>query len=62
MVCDQRLVDMDDDELVAIIEQPDGSMLDTPVQVARNGGPPESVLMPKVPSPPLLPKRLRIAR
>jgi hypothetical protein len=35
---DQRLVDMDDDEIVAIIEQPDGSMLDTPVRVAQNGG------------------------
>jgi hypothetical protein len=34
----QRLVDMDEEELVAIIEQPDGSMLDTPVGVARNGG------------------------
>ena len=29
---------MDDDERVAIVEQPDGSMLDTPVRVARNGG------------------------
>ena len=29
---------MDDDEHVAIIEQPDGSMLETPVRVARNGG------------------------
>ncbi len=29
---------MDEEELVAIIEQPDGSMLDTPVRVARNGG------------------------
>ncbi len=37
-MCDQRLVDMDDEERVAIIEQPDGFMLDTPVQVARNGG------------------------
>ncbi len=38
MICDQRLVDMDDDERVAIVEQPDGSMLDTPVRVACNGG------------------------
>ncbi len=38
MICDQRLVDMHDDERVAIIEQPDGSMLDMPVRVARNGG------------------------
>ena len=38
MICDQRLVEMDDDERVAIVEQPDGSMLDTPVRVARNGG------------------------
>ncbi len=38
MICDQRLVDMDDDERVAIVEQPDGSMLDTPVRVTRNGG------------------------
>ncbi len=38
MICDQRLVDMDEEELVAIIEQPDGSMLDTPVRVAYNGG------------------------
>ncbi len=38
MICDQRLVDMDDDEHVAILEQPDGSMLYTPVLVARNGG------------------------
>ncbi len=38
MVCDQRLVDMDDDERVAIVEQPDGSMLDTPVLVVRHGG------------------------
>ncbi len=38
MICDQRLVDMDDEERVAIIEQPDGSMLDRPVRVARNGG------------------------
>ncbi len=37
MICDQCLVDMDDEERVAIIEQPDGSMLDTPVRVARNG-------------------------
>ena len=29
---------MDDDKHVAIIEQPDGSMLDRPVLVARNGG------------------------
>ena len=29
---------MDDDKLVAIIEQPDGSMLDTPVRFACNGG------------------------
>ena len=29
---------MDDDGHVAIIEQPDGSMLETPVLVARNGG------------------------
>ncbi len=38
MICDQRLVEMDDDERVAIVEQPDGSMLDTPVRVACNGG------------------------
>jgi hypothetical protein len=38
VACDQRLVDMDEEELVAIIEQPDGSMLDTPVCAARNGG------------------------
>ena len=38
MICDQRLVEMDDDERVAIVDQPDGSMLDTPVRVARNGG------------------------
>ena len=38
MICDQRLVDMDEEELVAIIEQPDGSMVDTPVRVALNGG------------------------
>ncbi len=38
MICDQRLVDMDDDMLVAIIVQPYRSILDTPVQVARNGG------------------------
>ncbi len=37
MICNQRLVEMDDDERVAIVEQPDGSMLDTPVQVACNG-------------------------
>ena len=37
MICDRRLVEMDDDERVAIVEQPDGSMLDTPVLVARNG-------------------------
>ena len=37
MICDQRLVEMDDDERVAIVEQPDGSMLNTPVRVARNG-------------------------
>ena len=29
---------MDDDEHFVVIEQPDGSMLDTPVRVARNGG------------------------
>ena len=29
---------VDEEELVAIIEQPDGSMVDTPVRVARNGG------------------------
>ena len=29
---------MDDDRHVVIIEQPDGAMRDTPVQVARNGG------------------------
>ena len=29
---------MDDDGHVVVIEQPDGSMLDTPVRVARNGG------------------------
>ena len=29
---------MDDDEHLAIIEQPDGSMLETPVRVDRNGG------------------------
>ncbi len=29
---------MDEEELVAIIEQPNGSMLDTSVRVARNGG------------------------
>ena len=29
---------MDEEELVVIIEQPDGSMVDTPVRVARNGG------------------------
>ncbi len=29
---------MDEEELVAVIEQPDGSMLDAPVRVARNGG------------------------
>ncbi len=53
MVGDQPLVDMDD-ELVAIIEQPDGpeSMLNKPVQVACNGG---AILMPKVPSQHLLP-------
>ncbi len=38
MICDLRLVDMNEEELVAIVEQPDGSMLDTTVQVARNGG------------------------
>ncbi len=38
MICDQRLVDMDEEELVAIIEKPDGFMLYTPVRVARNGG------------------------
>ncbi len=38
MICDQRLVDMDEEELVDIIKQPDGSMVDTPVPVARNGG------------------------
>ncbi len=38
MICDQRLVDMDEEELVAIVEQPDCSMLDMPVLVARNGG------------------------
>ncbi len=41
MVCDQRLVDMGDDERVdervTIVEQPEGSMLNTPVRVARNG-------------------------
>ena len=29
---------MDDDGHVVVIEQPDGSMLDTPFRVARNGG------------------------
>ena len=38
MICDQRLVEMDDDERVAIVEETDGSMLDTPVRVACNGG------------------------
>ncbi len=38
MICDLRLVDMDEEELVTIVEQPDGYMLDTPVRVARNGG------------------------
>ncbi len=33
-----RLVNMDKEELVAIIEQPDGSMLDKTIRVARNGG------------------------
>jgi hypothetical protein len=53
VIGDQRLVDMDDDDLVAIIEQPDGSMLDTLVWVARKG-PAEFVQMPKVASPHLL--------
>ncbi len=55
MICDQRLVDMDDDKRVAIVEQPDGSMLDTPVRVARNGGAGPVRLMPKVRNPHLLP-------
>ncbi len=38
MICDQRLVNMDHDELVAIIEQLDGSILDMAVKVVRNGG------------------------
>ena len=50
---------MDEDGHVVVIEQPDGSMLDTPFRVARNGGAgrvwAESVLMPKVRSPHLLP-------
>ena len=29
---------MDDDRNVVVIEQPDGSMIDTPLRVARNGG------------------------
>ncbi len=37
MICDQRLVDIDDEKRVAIVEQPDGSMLNTPFRVARNG-------------------------
>ncbi len=52
MICDQRLVDMDDEERVAIVQQPDGSMLDTPVPVARNGG--AGPVCSKVPSPHLL--------
>ena len=58
MICDLRLVDIDEEELVAVIEQPDGSMLDTPVPVAAMAGPAESVLMPKVPSLHLLPIEL----
>ena len=38
MICDQCLVGMDDDGNVVVIEQHDGSMLDTPFRVARNGG------------------------
>jgi hypothetical protein len=63
--CDQCLIDMDDDERVAIIEQPDDSMLairqSELLAVIRQSellamaGPAESVLMPKVPSQHLLP-------
>ncbi len=52
---DQRIVDMDEEELVAIIKQPDRSILDTPARVARNCGPAESVLTPTVPSQHLVP-------
>ena len=38
MICDQRLIGKDDDDHVVVIEQSDGSMLDTPVRVARNSG------------------------
>jgi hypothetical protein len=36
--CCDRLVYIDDDERVAIVEQRYGSVLDTPVRIARNGG------------------------
>jgi hypothetical protein len=55
MICDQRPVDMDEEELVSIIEKPDGSMLDTPVACNGGAGPAESVLMQKAPSQHLLP-------
>jgi hypothetical protein len=37
LIDDQHLVYMDDDKPAAIFEQP-GSMLDTPVRLALNGG------------------------
>ncbi len=48
-------------ERVAIIEQPDGSMLDTPVPVAHNGGA-KSVLKQKVSSQHLLPIARKIQK
>ena len=52
MICDYCFVDMDDDGHVVVIEQPDGAMLAELLAIA---GPAESVLMPKVRSPHLLP-------